>query len=179
MVSDLLRTSECLARNFTHTHTHKHIRAPFLFISFFLFSCWSSYTQEPLQVLAVLAYSYCVKVRMWVTSHIGGWSSIDQWGVKYSLYGFLLWDGWPWIIYRWMFEVPLPEWINTGFAATSSSNSSAITSHQKMNTWSCCHTVVTGLRSTSLSLPLLAESTLKPRLVWSVVVDENASCFIY
>ena len=142
-----------------HTHTSElflFFLSAFLFLS--LFSCWSSYTQEPLQVLPVLAYSYVsnrVKVRIWVSSHIGGChQSINrEYDSHYKDSHYGMDDHFQ----VWMFEVPLLEWLNTGSAATSSSNSSAITGYQRMNTSSCCHTVVTGLRSTSLSLPLLAE----------------------
>ena len=70
-VSDLLKTSECLAKKLTHTHTHTHTSELFLFfLSAFLFlslfSCWSSYTQEPLQVLPVLAYSYVSRSEYWL-----------------------------------------------------------------------------------------------------------------
>ena len=154
-VSDLLKTSECLAKKLTHTH----IRAlSFLFICVFVFisvlvlvKLYARASASPSSIGLFIR----VKVRILVSSHIGGChqSIKREYDSHYKDSHYGMDDHFQ----VWMFEVPLPEWLNTGSAATSSSNSSVITGYQRMNTSSCCHTVVTGLRSTSLSLPLLAE----------------------
>ena len=142
-----------------HTHTHTHIRAlSFLFICVFVFisvlvlvKLYARASASPSSIGLFIR----VKVRIWVSSHIGGChQSINR---EYDSHYKDSHNGMDDHFQVWMFEVPLPEWLNTGSAATSSSNSSAITGYQRMNTSSCCHTVVPGLRSTSLSLPLLAE----------------------